>query len=107
MSQAGWAAAGGEDRKAKGTFREVKNHRGEAGDRAERHAHQDDGKILQCEGDGCKGQWKGDMGANGYECGRADDEKRLAGEGILERSRTMGEAELRGNSRLHRGVLSR
>jgi hypothetical protein len=107
MSQTGWATAGGEDRKAKGTFSEVKNHRGEAGDGAERQAYKDDGEVLQGQGDGCEGEWKGNMSANGNEGGRADDEKRLTGEGILERSGTKGEAGLRGDSRLHRRVLSR
>ena len=42
------------------------------------------------------------MGAGGYEGGRADDEKGLAGEGFLKRSGAVGERELRGDSGLHR-----
>ncbi len=79
MSHADGAAARGEDRKSQGAFGEVENHRGEAGDGAERHADQDDGEVLEGERDGREGQWERDVSAGGDEGGRADDEKGLAG----------------------------
>jgi hypothetical protein len=46
MSDAGGAAAGGEDRKSEDAFREIENHCGEAGDWAERHADEDNSEVL-------------------------------------------------------------
>jgi hypothetical protein len=92
----------GEDRQAKSAFGEVKNHCGEASDRAERHADEDDGKVLEREWDGREGKRKGDVCAGGYERGRTKNEESLAGEGFLKRSETVGEAELGGDGGLHR-----
>ena len=107
MSYAAGAATGGEDRKPKRAFREVENHRGEAGHRAECHADQDDGEVLEGERNGREGKRKRDVGAGGYERGRADDQEGFACKGFLKRSGTVGEADLGRDSGLHRAVLSR
>src|SRR5882724_12533005 len=65
MSHAGGSATRGEDRKSKCAFGEVENHCGEAGDGTERHAHQNDGEVLEGERDGRERQWERDVGADG------------------------------------------
>jgi len=92
----------GEDGQADGAFDEVEDHRGEAGDGAEKHADEQDGEVLECERDRREGKRERDMSAGGDERGRTNDEKGLAGEGVLKRSGAVAEAELRGDSGLHR-----
>src|SRR5277367_5348616 len=90
-----------EDGKTEGAFDEIKDHRGEACDGAERHADEEDGKVLKRERDRREGKREGDVSAGGYKCGRGKDEDRFAGEGFLKRSGA-GEAELGGDGGLHR-----
>jgi hypothetical protein len=86
MGYADGAAAGGEDRKPKGAFGEVEDHRRESGDRTKGHADQDNRKVLEGNGDRCEGQRERDVSTGGNEASGADDEKSLAGEGFLKRS---------------------
>ena len=70
-------AGGGEDREAGGAFEEVEDHGGAAGDRAERHAEEEDAEGLHGGGDEMR---EGDVGAEGHEGGCGDDGQ-AAGEG--------------------------
>jgi hypothetical protein len=92
----------GEDGKAGSAFDEVEDHRGEARDGAEKHADEEDGEVLECERDRREGKRERDVSAGRDERGRTNDEEGLAGEGVLKRSGAMADAELRGDSGLHR-----
>jgi hypothetical protein len=91
----------GEDWQAKGAFGEVENHREEAGDGAECHADEQDGEVLERQGDRRERKREGYVSAGGYEHSRSNDEEDLAGEGFLKRSGAVGESELGGDGGLH------
>lgn len=93
----------GEDRQAHGSFDEIEDHCGEAGDGAEEHADEENGEVLKGERHRREGKWKRDVSAGSNEGGCSDDQHGFAGEGVLKRSGA-SEAELRGNCGLHRGV---
>jgi hypothetical protein len=90
------------DRESEHTFDEVEDHCGKAGDGSEGQANEDDREVLQRERDGREGKRNGDVSAGGDERSGSDSEKGLAGEGLQERSRALGGAEVGGDGRLHR-----